>query len=93
MIMNERRRGGSEIVEGLLIAFVGAPVVGAIVAGFFMWLTVDFAPVFTLVAFATFAYGAIRAGRGARAYLDNVETAALLTIRDAEAAWDERREA
>lgn len=84
--MDEPKRGAGEAVEGTLIAVLGGPLIYGLFA---IPGTISAAPAVVFVGlalgFATFAYGCARAARGARIYLRNVETAALVSLHGADA--------
>ncbi|WNM25564.1 hypothetical protein RN607_05565 [Demequina capsici] len=84
--MDGPKRGGGEIITGLLIALIGAPVAGVPLA--FLGLqsgAVALVVLGAIAAIVLFWWGVWRAVTGARIYLHTTETAALIAIHGADA--------
>ncbi|WNM25563.1 hypothetical protein RN607_05560 [Demequina capsici] len=76
--MFKLKRGADEIVQGLLLAFVGAPVAYSAVAIVSMFVWPDLVSIGVVLGLGLFALGLLRALQGARHFLRNLETAALV---------------
>ncbi|WP_084126784.1 hypothetical protein [Demequina sp. NBRC 110054] len=71
-------RGTDEIVSGLLIAFVAGPVTYAAIAIVSMLFMPDLVTIGVVLGLGLLAVGLLRALQGARHFLRNIETAALV---------------
>ena len=77
--MAKLKRGTDEIVSGLLIALVGAPVVYAVIAIVSMLTWPEMVSVGVVLGLGLIAVGFLRVLTGVRHLLRNIETAALVS--------------
>ncbi|MDN4472566.1 hypothetical protein [Demequina zhanjiangensis] len=76
--MSHLKRGADEIIQGLLLAFVGAPLIYAVIAIVSMFVQPSLVTVGVILGLGLLAVGLLRALQGTRYFLRNLETAALV---------------